>query len=393
MDYSQLSDEDLLALKNNDYSKLSDEALLALKGQPTEQKPVSALEKIKSQLGQSTKRALDVVGYPDRKAGEYIVNARDTISPKKFQGTPSFVAQVLSPLSELAAGGDALVKGKGLQGIGEAMSNEYARPKDQAGDIASQIGASLLQPELMNAPIESVIQGAKTLGPPLGKAIAGLSSVGTAVKPKNYATVFNNPEAMLPGQMNKAKATYAAEATKLGIPQELNAEQLDRIKEPGKFAFEVGKRILAGEAVSPKEAQMAKISLNSVYPIPNKNNASYIRMLDQLKGKFESIVDSASTGMNTASKNYAIGKAGEAFKSLLPRTNSGQPGFVRGAAMGVNLFGGKPELSALGVPALAGYSTAAAGFLAKQLAKVANNDPAKKAILTALILGNSRKSQ
>lgn len=47
MDYSKLSDDELIALKKGDYSKLSDETLMALKGEATPPQAPSMMDKVK----------------------------------------------------------------------------------------------------------------------------------------------------------------------------------------------------------------------------------------------------------------------------------------------------------------------------------------------------------
>lgn len=201
MDFSQLSDEDLIALKSKDYSKLSDEALLALKGgsAPTQEQPKPG---IMDQAMQMSQRAM--------------------------QGTPMDLLGRVAP--QLAQQGADFVGEKGAEALAEkGMDPRLAAGAGTMAQMTPDILMSLMPGEaaLSKAPqIETglrqagrMIKGAgeRVLEGPATKQMGLLKNTVSDLPVEKL-----NKESMLEGLRKQAGGMIEKVREAAGVPQKLH---------------------------------------------------------------------------------------------------------------------------------------------------------------------------
>lgn len=256
------------------------------------------------------------------------------------------------------AAADLLDRGLGrrpmLQNVPQAIS--------ETGNNILQGGEAEATGQLAGKAIPPLLKGAGKLGAQLGEW-------ATAIPEKDFRSVAENPSSILPGRLEKAGQKFGEAAKNVGISDEITPETVDRMRSPGQYAFDTFNKLKTSGKITPQEALQARQSLDAVYPVPNQKNASYIRMLDQIRSSFQDVITNASPELQSASKDYAVAKSGSKFQSLFPQTKSGKPAYFRTGALLAGLASDEPG-AMFGFPVPAGITTAAvggAGSVAKKL--------------------------
>lgn len=227
----------------------------------------------------------------------------------------------------------------------------------------------------------------KAIPPILGAAGNLRNKLGewaTAIPEKNFKSVARNPMSMRPGLMEKAGDNFESSMANAGISKEITPEFIDRMRNPGQYAFDTFKKLKTTGSITPQEALHARQSLDAIYPVPNNKNGSYIKMLDDIRDELQAAISKASPELQAASKDYAIAKSAQRFKSIFPQTNSGKPAYFRSGAIIAGLAAGRPE-AMFGVPAVAGTVTAATGAAGSVAKKILSTPAARRT--AASILG------
>lgn len=207
MDYSKLSNEELLALKNKDYSKLSNETLVALKKQNA---PESLGTKTNRVVANVAGGAMDLLNLPFEVAGEA---AQKIVEPGASYEPPSFLQDIrladktaeppMNPFTltnKLVRAGTAGAGNlpKGLKAAGEAAQGAYSADPGVTGAVADAALAALtgkMAPQVMNAPMEAAGNALKMI-PGAAKATAKVALRTLGPSGKAIAEKFARPEAI-----------------------------------------------------------------------------------------------------------------------------------------------------------------------------------------------------
>ena len=291
----------------------------------------------------------------DRMLAEKIVQKYPQYSDVTFDEPKGFLRRtaervVDSPALPIAGGVigglAALPSGPGAVG-GAALGGA-------AGEAYRQIGARALG---MDAPdtsmeaakkigIEGATQGvaeatgsyvlgpiARGAGRLLKKPAGDLFQIITKMRPEDAATLFKNPSTLFPGRFKRAQAAWRKAAEDIGIPvDDVSPEMLEILKGDGrKIVFETFEKLQKGEAVTAKEAQIAKQALDSVVmPVAKTIRKNpQIATLQKIKRAFIDRLSQESPEMAAANREYAIGATGKKFRSLFPRNTTGDPAYFR----------------------------------------------------------------
>lgn len=332
----------------------------------------------------------------------------DTSPVTREYGAKDYIGDIARPLLEGggAAVGGILGFGAGAPtGVGAPFTTTagsiggYAIGKSAADLLDRQLGRKAPIsgfPEAIRETGENLYEGAKVeaTGKVLSAAVPpilkGLGNVGgklgewaTAIPEKDFGTVAKHPTSIFPGTLAKAGEQFDDAMRGAGISKELTPEVVDRMRNPGQYAFDTFNKLKTSGSITPQEALHGRQSLDAIYPVPNKKNGSYIRMLDQIRDSFQDVISGASPALQKASKNYAIAKSGEKFQSLFPRTNSGKPAYFRSGAILAGLMAGRPE-AMFGIPAVAGVTAATVGGTGSVASSIFKN-PATRRLLSSPI--------
>lgn len=246
----------------------------------------------------------------------------------------------------------------------------------------------------------------------LAKKTAGdIFQIATKMKPKNASTIFANPEGMLPGAMNKASQAWRTAAAKIGLPVDLTAPEIINAlknKDYENMVYDTFSKIESKQPVSAAEAQIAKETLDAkmMPAVVNERNRKMINYLNQIRESFMNRIASESQDMAAANKEYAVAKAGEKFKSLVPMNKDMTPAYFRStmtpamlAGIGLNrdhpVLGGAAGIAAGAMLSPLAFGTAIAGSGAIAPAVKAAIPYAKQLVQTALAnaLANKMKSK
>lgn len=272
------------------------------------------------------------------------------------------------------AAADLLDRGLGrkpfLQSIPQAIKETGSNALAGAEAEATGLAASKVIPPLL--------KGAGNLRNKLGEWATGIDN-------KDFQSVAKVPMSMRPGVMEKAGDNFSEAMGNAGISSELTPEAVDRLRSPGKYAFDTFNKLKTAGSITPQEALNARQSIDAVYPIPNKKNGNYIRMLDEIRDSFQQVISNASPELQSASKDYAVAKSAQRFKSIFPQTNAGKPNYFRSGAILAGLAAGHPG-AILGVPAVAGTVTAATGSAGSLTNSILRNPTSRR--VASSILGN-----
>ena len=207
---------------------------------------------------------------------------------------------------------------------------------------------------------------AKLTGKLLKKPAGQLFQIITKMKPEDAATLFKNPKAILPGQMEKASKAWRAAAEKIGIAvDDVSPEMVEILKGDGKAkVFDTFAKISSGEAVTAKEVQIAKQALDSVVmPVAKTVRKNpQVATLNKIRRAFTDFISKESPEMAAANKGYGIAATGQKFKSLFPRNTTGDPAYFRSSALpalftGAGAMRGDPLEGAMQGAAVAGLSS------------------------------------
>ena len=231
------------------------------------------------------------------------------------------------------------------------------------------------------AQMEGIGLGASKVIPPILKAAGRVRNVGgewaTGIPSKDFQSLANNPMSMKPGTLAKAGEKFGRAEANAGISSELTPEAVDRIRSPGKYAFDTFNKLKTEGAITAQEALHGRQSIDAVYPVPNKKNGSYIRTLDQIRDAFQEVIANTTPELKEASKDYAIAKAGSRFQSILPQNKSGTPSFIRGGTMIAGIMSGNPGAAVMS-PAVAGTATAATGAAGGAVKRILRDGPGRR---------------
>lgn len=378
MDFSKLSDDELIALKNKDYSKLSNESLMALKQGAAQSQP-SMLQRIKSQV--TDPRNISAVARPILQgAGGLLGGAA---------GLPAAPATFgLAPLASGAAGfaaGDQLANRLDERlGLKQAPQN--------IGQVASEAGQSLLtgaKSEALGLTVAPVIKL-------IGKAAKPISSVLTGIPKNEYDVLAADNGAILPSRMKSASAALDEAKTAGGIKPDPIADIERALRDDKPFVKALKDKMANGQVLTPREAFEGNQAINTL--IKNETDKDAKRGLLMLKKSFQDNLASLPGGVLSALKEYGAAKAGSKFRSPLPLTQGGKPAVVRTLAALTGLAtsaagGGIPfSIGALASsPAIAGAATIAGSQAYRTAANPLIRQGAISPFIAALLANKKKK--
>ena len=281
MDYSKLSNEDLLALKAGDYSKVSNEGLLALKGQSAPAKPVeqpSAMQQVVSK-GQELFDKHTVTGQAFR-AQEIMDEGMLKVAGSKFgQQHPNIaaaatgavgVAQELAGMASAPKAAQQLAAG--VKGAWRPIRNFFSRKSPQS--LKAGLAADLKQ--LGTPATDAVKAEARKVLPPLQEKVRAAKEArelagqnyrnleGRAMEKLktakgNLDVVEHNQDLQIPASTPKfqkiikspgAMARYTSEASKLAkkgaidLAKEMKPKRLQFLRK----VLQEGRRTMSGKA-------------------------------------------------------------------------------------------------------------------------------------------------
>lgn len=264
-------------------------------------------------------------------------------------------------------------------GVKEPISNIDEAAKETVGNIYE--GTKFETGNLVAGPIlKKAIDNPVTNF--IGRRAVDIGSLASGIKPGEYKKVFENPEAMLPGQLNRAGKMFASAKESVGIPNETSPDALDAIKNSRNRVISTYKKLYAGDQITPAEAQLAKQSLDYIRPTPNGKNGELLHHLDTIRNAFSDVISNASPELQNANKEYSIAKAGQKFKSIFPRTKSGDVSYLKSAAIGATgLKFSHPLIAAASTPVGQGVITAGSGAAKKGIELLANSPELTKPII------------
>lgn len=267
-----------------------------------------------------------------------------------------------------APSGPAAIAAAGLGGAaGEAWRQVGARAlgmdapetsTDAAKDISIS-GAAQAAGEATGAYVLAPL--AKGAGALLKKPAGALFQLVTKIAPKDAATLFSNPKAILPGEMAKAQKAWRSVAEAAGLPvDDVSPAIINALKKDARSTvFEAFEKMAAGDAVTAAEAQTAKQALDiALMPAAKtERNKPLVALYSKMRQSFVDRIGKESPELAKANKEYAVAKAGSRFQSLLPRNQDGSPAYFRSTL---------PALLGLGAgnPAMAAAAMAASSPLA-----------------------------
>lgn len=266
--------------------------------------------------------------------------------------------------------------------LGRDIRNIPKLPGQIARQYSDEISHPTKHPVGAALDVLSVGAMAKPFLKPAGNFGARLGEWATNIPAKDFKTLADNPASMRPGVMERAGDNFERAQTNAGISSELTPEAVDRIRQPGQFGFDTYKRLKTEGSISPQDALHGRQSIDAAYPIPNKKNGAYIRMLDQIRDEFQNVIANTTPELKEASKDYAIAKSAQKFKSIFPQTNSGKPAYFRSGAILAGVAAGHPS-ALLGIPAVAGTITSGAGTLGKVANRIWGNRTARASMIGA----------
>lgn len=230
----------------------------------------------------------------------------------------------------------------------------------QGAGQAFGMGAGKTAGLAMKAPIvKGAVEGVK-------KTAGDVFQILTKMHPKDAATLFKNPKAILPGQWPKAQKAWREAAEEIGIPiDDVSPEMIKVLKgDAQKTVFETYERMAAGEAVSAAEAQTAKqaidVALMPAAKTVRKN--PLVALYSKMRGEFVERIGKESPKMAAANKQYGIAATGKKFRSLFPRNQTGDPAYFRSSVLpslltGAGAMRGDPLEGAIQGAAVAGASS------------------------------------
>ena len=198
--------------------------------------------------------------------------------------------------------------------------------------------------------VEGLTQGAGEaigggiVGPLLGKVgkllkkpAGQLFQIITKMKPEDASTLFKNPKALLPGEWTKAKKEWKEAAESIGLQtDEVSPEMIKILKGDAKqMVFETYEKIVSGEAVSAKDAQLAKQALDiAVMPVAKTVRKNpLVKTLGDIRKTFVDRIGEESERMGAANKAYGIAATGNRFRSFFPRNTTGDPAYFRSLSL------------------------------------------------------------
>lgn len=239
-----------------------------------------------------------------------------------------------------APSGPAAIAAAGLGGAaGEAWRQVGARAlgmdaPENSTDAAKAIGisgAAQAAGEATGAYVMAPL--AKGAGALLKKPAGELFQLITKIAPKDAATLFSNPKAIMPGEMVKAQKAWRSAAEAAGLPvDDVSPAIINALKKDARSTvFEAFERMAAGDAVTAAEAQTAKQALDiALMPAAKtERNKPLVALYSKMRQTFVDRIGKESPELAAANKQYAVAKAGSRFRSVLPRNQDGSPAYFR----------------------------------------------------------------
>lgn len=241
------------------------------------------------------------------------------------------------PLAALGGAGGEAIRQLGARALGmDAPKTSLEAAKDIGVEGATQaigegVGSFVLKPL------------AKGIGNIAKGTVGDLFQIVTKIQPKYAKTLFENPESILPSTMRKAKAAWRSAAKAAGIPlDDVSPELIETLKtDAKKTVYETFERIRGGDPVTAAEAQTAKQALKiALVPAARtEKNAPVLKIYDEMRDAFIKKIGQESPELAEANKEYAIGKAGEKFRSVFPRNLDNSPAYFRSSTLPAILAG------------------------------------------------------
>lgn len=207
---------------------------------------------------------------------------------------------------------------------------------------------------------------AKAVGRMIKKPAGDLFQIVTKIEPKNAATLFKNPKAILPSTWTKAQNAWKEAATKAGIdindasPAVINALKTDAKN----TVFSTFERLGNGDGVTAGQIQTAKQALDiALMPAAKtERNKPLVALYGKIRSTFTDALGKESSELAAANKQYAIAKAGSRFRSIFPRNLDNSPAYFRSTVLPSIIFGtgysrGETGKGAIGATLAAGLSS------------------------------------
>ena len=204
------------------------------------------------------------------------------------------------------------------------------------------------------------------------KTTGQLFQLITKIKPEAAETLFKNPSQILPGKMAEASKAWKTAAQAAGLPiDDVSPEIIKALKTDARnTVFETFERVRAGEKVSASELQTAKEAIRIALKPAAKTerNKPLIVLYDKMSDVFREGISKESPELAAANKQYALAKAGDAFKSIFPRNLDESPAYFRSSILpsiltGAGMTRGEPVEGALqGAAVTAALSPLALGL-------------------------------
>lgn len=254
-------------------------------------------------------------------------------------GIAGAIAGVGAASVPLAALGGAA--GESFRQIG-ARSLGMEAPQTSA-DAAKKIGIEAATQAAGEVGGKAIAVGARAIAPAAKKLGGDLFQIVTKMKPQDAATLFKNPKAILPSEWTKAQAAWRKAAEGIGLPvDDISPEMIDILQGDGrKIVFETYAKLQKGQAVTAKEAQIAKQALDSVVmPVAKTVRKNpQVATLNMIRDRFQEHIGKEAPAMKAANKQYAIAAVGKKFRSPFPRNTTGDPAYFRSTVLPSIIFG------------------------------------------------------
>ena len=224
------------------------------------------------------------------------------------------------------------------------------------GKLLPMAGRAILKTPVLGSALKSV-------GSFASKTAGDLFQLLTKIPPKDAKILFKNPKAILPGEWTKAQTAWKKAAEEIGIPvDEISPEMIKILSGDAKnMVFETYGKIVAGESVSAKEAQLAKQALDiAVMPVAKTVRKNpLVNTLTKIRQKFVDRIGEESPNMAVANKQYGIAATGKKFRSFFPRNTTGDPAYFRSSIFPTLIAGAGAARGEPGKGALQGAGLAA----------------------------------
>lgn len=255
------------------------------------------------------------------------------------------------PLAALGGAGGEAIRQLGARALGmDAPETSMESIKDIGASGISQGAGQAVGLGLGKAAgMASKMPIVKTATTAVKKSAGDIFQLVTKNKPRDAATLFNNPKAILPSTMAAAREEWKAAAKEIGLPvDQTTPAYIKALKNP-ETAFDTFEKIANGEKISALEAQIAKkvVKIRLRPTAVNERNKELVAQYDLMAAAFTKRLSEESPRMAAANKGYAIASSGKKFRSLFARNQNDTPAYIRSSVLplifgGANLYQGNP---------------------------------------------------